>query len=63
MWDYSILQPLKTIKDVTREFQVICTKGKKAKFVSKNDKNAIILATFNFLHYAHAYCAYRAVHL
>ena len=24
---------------------------KKNKFVSKNDKNAIILATFNFLHY------------
>ena len=36
---------------------------KKAKFVSKKDKNAIFLANFNFLHYAYAYCAYRAVRL
>ena len=40
---------------VARKFQIIRTKGKKAKFVSKIDKK--ILATFNFLHYALAYCA------
>ena len=45
------------IMGVTRKFQATRTKGKKnpTEFVSKNDKNAKILATFKFLHYAHVY--------
>ena len=40
-------------KGVTREFQNICTKGRKANFVSKNDKNIIILSFFLTFYITH----------